>query len=203
MLIHVTFHCIVVIFKTCSFLVSLGASNWDVGVTQVSVSVQCNWGNDWWWYKYTCLHTSIECKCKCCKVVLLVCFPYLKLWSHSDWSVISSDWVSLLSHFHADLLLLFVSREKFSRGRHTRLSQGALTRPLPAHWWRYGLFCCCPLYSSQRPRCQGESSPPPTFTLNALLLAPEFLLKMRFVYSLPGANCDWWARPSIHETSSF
>lgn len=41
---------------------------------------------------------------------------------------------------------------------NTRLRRIPPTRSLPSYWWRYCIFRCCPVYSSQRPRCQSEST---------------------------------------------
>lgn len=49
------------------------------------------------------------------------------------------------------------SHANSSSGLHTCVSQGPLTHPLPPYRWRHRLFRCSPIYSSQRPRCQGQS----------------------------------------------
>lgn len=72
-----------------------------------------------------------------------------------------------LSLFHPHSLLSRSHANSRCRLR-TRLLQDPLTHPLPPHRWRYRLFRCCPVYSSQRSWCQGESV---FFLPRALLLS--------------------------------
>lgn len=85
--------------------------------------------------------------CTDCASLLLLLFAFLSL-------ALSL----LLSFFHSfSLLLLLLLSHANSRRLHTCPSQDSLTHPLPPYWRRYRLLRCCPVYSSQRPRCQGQS----------------------------------------------
>lgn len=91
------------------------------------------------------------------------------------------------------LLCLLSLSHTNSSGRCTWPNQDPLTYTLSPYWWRYCLFCCSSVHSSQRPRCQGESDVL-FFQLNLTFFFPHTVplycnIFLTFFF-LPGIDCN-------------
>lgn len=66
--------------------------------------------------------------------------------------------VSLLCFLPLSCLLACShANSRSSVGLRSCFPQVSVAHPLPSYWWRHRLVCCCPVHSSQRSWCQGQS----------------------------------------------